>query len=563
MHKINKMIIVNRETRSNQTFQYKLILPNHETLRGKLDEYEALISDEIYRNEQNPQLSLLSNQIFKIQYQDLIYHPNLISYLDDELDRNNVDGEAFEEYLNDNDMETTQFEPNQRNFFECLRLFLYASRKEVFDIDKIEQCFYLIPPELYQEIDQFNNGRLNFFDFITDIVHGSNTLRMDFNYLVQFAAKAFNFNLYHIWYVPERGQNWNGTLDVYINEPISKENIVIISKCVLLENGEPVFLNFNLIWPSNKLEILEYCREVLSTVQQLETEQLNIASSSELNNEMNECASSTSNEGRQSGKKRKTTTYQHDLRKKRSYKKKKTQTDNQTNISRNISTEEETQSGNETNDEEAFDINIRNDPNANTLRRPPAHFFALRDRINPCSDIRTHNIGAYAESGVVKRGNYAAKEVSGICEFCNAKYFVEEVNYRYEYTECCRTGMVDLSEYVRDDYPNVLVQLIFPDREDEEQMRKHRHFKEYIRLFNSALAFAAVTCKLDSSLRQYRPNYVYKISGGMYYQVPACVPMPDEMQNHNIQGIQYYVMDTDNNTRHRQDRYDFLNREVI
>jgi PIF1-like helicase/Helitron helicase-like domain at N-terminus/Helicase len=103
-------------------------------------------------------------------------------------------------------------------------------------------------------------------------------------------------------------------------------------------------------------------------------------------------------------------------------------------------------------------------------------------------------------------------EMDAICEFCRAKHFKVEMPKDKKFSSCCQKGKVHLPELTP--LPNYLRDLYVGNNDDA------KNFREFIRQFNSALAFASMGIpknRTRANNRSSRGPYCFRIQGQVYH----------------------------------------------
>lgn len=125
-----------------------------------------------------------------------------------------------------------------------------------------------------------------------------------------------------------------------------------------------------------------------------------------------------------------------------------------------------------------------------------------------------------------------------ICQFCGSKNFIGERPSDGKFTSCCRKGKVKLPKImdvhgVEQVYPGFLRRLL-----SDTNSPRHRHFKENIRSYNSAVSFASMGAKIIDL--PGRGPYVFKVHGQTYHRTSHTLPVEQDAP----QFAQLYVLDT-------------------
>lgn len=87
-------------------------------------------------------------------------------------------------------------------------------------------------------------------------------------------------------------------------------------------------------------------------------------------------------------------------------------------------------------------------------------------------------------------------------------------------------------------YHPLMVQLLIPNRNDGNEVENSKLFLSKIRQYNSILAFASVIAQLNVPPGTHQ--FVYRIQGSIYHNVPPLLP-----NQHEPQTVQFYVMDSE------------------
>ncbi|GBN38122.1 hypothetical protein AVEN_224030-1 [Araneus ventricosus] len=93
--------------------------------------------------------------------------------------------------------------------------------------------------------------------------------------------------------------------------------------------------------------------------------------------------------------------------------------------------------------------------------------------------------------------------MSEVCEFCGALYWKNEVNSGKKYTKCCRDGKVRLSNLT--EAPDLFKELLRRNAQETKNYRQH------IREYNAALAFASMGLKSRHLLEQAHISSIYMV----------------------------------------------------
>ncbi|RCN27829.1 hypothetical protein ANCCAN_26434 [Ancylostoma caninum] len=126
--------------------------------------------------------------------------------------------------------------------------------------------------------------------------------------------------------------------------------------------------------------------------------------------------------------------------------------------------------------------------------------------------------------------------LSEVCAHCNALYFKGEIASKSpdgQFTKCCKKGDLRLDDLF-ENYPEDLYKLF-----TNNDRVYSKNFKENVRNFNSAFAFASM--KAESHIRDVMP-FCYKIQGQIYHTVNlAAHPDPNEKPEY----AQLFFIDTE------------------
>lgn len=117
-----------------------------------------------------------------------------------------------------------------------------------------------------------------------------------------------------------------------------------------------------------------------------------------------------------------------------------------------------------------------------------------------------------------------------ICEFCDAKHIPCERAADGKFTICCRKGAH--ARDVLEEYPKYILELV------TGFIRESRNFREHIRSYNSALAFASMGAQVSQP-----PGigpFTYRIHGQIYHHTKSLYSKPGEPESY----AQLYIVDT-------------------
>ncbi|CAF1394809.1 unnamed protein product [Rotaria sordida] len=122
--------------------------------------------------------------------------------------------------------------------------------------------------------------------------------------------------------------------------------------------------------------------------------------------------------------------------------------------------------------------------------------------------------------------------MDNICQHCNALHFKEECtsDRHDEFKQCCHYGSVQLPELLP--YPDEIKALL--QGTDVES----KNFRENIRSYNSALAFASMGAEID--LPQGFGPYCFRIHGQIYHRIGPLHPGPGQRAHFG----QLYILDS-------------------
>jgi len=123
---------------------------------------------------------------------------------------------------------------------------------------------------------------------------------------------------------------------------------------------------------------------------------------------------------------------------------------------------------------------------------------------------------------------------SNTCSHCNAFKFPTE-----SLGMCCSNGKVILAE------PNVplLLQNLFSGQDNIA-----KHFRDNIRLYNSAFTFTSVGVRFDHELANANTGvYTFRVQGSFYHRIGQLLPEPGSQPHY----LQMYVWDTQHELHHR------------
>ncbi|CAF5057515.1 unnamed protein product, partial [Rotaria sp. Silwood1] len=137
---------------------------------------------------------------------------------------------------------------------------------------------------------------------------------------------------------------------------------------------------------------------------------------------------------------------------------------------------------------------------------------------------------------VALRDEFPAESYHGrmdnVCQHCNALHFKEECtsDTHDEFKQCCHYGSVQLVDLPP--YPDEIKALL------QGTVLESRNFRENIRSYNSALAFASMGAQID--LPQGFVPYCFRIHGQIYHRIGPLHPDPD----YRVQFGQLYILDS-------------------
>ena len=139
-----------------------------------------------------------------------------------------------------------------------------------------------------------------------------------------------------------------------------------------------------------------------------------------------------------------------------------------------------------------------------------------------------------------------------ICTSCSARHFRKEtVGVGGRFQRCCEVGRVVLPAL--QDMPMELKRLFGSDLatsvgEDQEAIARRVHFLKHIRLYNGAMAFASIVCKME--LFRGRGPPLYKGQGQMYHYIAPVHPPPHRSPSFG----QLYFVDTEKAVEHQMQK---------
>src|SRR5271156_4349579 len=119
--------------------------------------------------------------------------------------------------------------------------------------------------------------------------------------------------------------------------------------------------------------------------------------------------------------------------------------------------------------------------------------------------------------------------MSAICSYCSSTNFDGERCRDGKFTSCCHKGKVKLVPLTR--YPQLLEQLLCDRHENSA------NFKDQVRCYNSALAFASMGAQVEQVAG--RGTYCYRIHGQIYHQTSGLHPGDREPRKY----AQIYILD--------------------
>ena len=117
--------------------------------------------------------------------------------------------------------------------------------------------------------------------------------------------------------------------------------------------------------------------------------------------------------------------------------------------------------------------------------------------------------------------------LTNLCLFCQAQYFSAEKSNVY--TKCCSSGKIVLPALQSP--PDEIV-LLYTGRHPLSN-----DFKKHIRNYNSSLAFASMSCNIESN--NSRGPYVFKMHGQIYHST-YLLNVEDRPPTY----CQYYILNT-------------------
>ena len=172
-----------------------------------------------------------------------------------------------------------------------------------------------------------------------------------------------------------------------------------------------------------------------------------------------------------------------------------------------------------------------------TTKRHHAHQMILRTRIqsqkSSCvsephyknTELSTANTEYIARNMNPDIMPYYIGPMTNVCPHCDAMRFMNEA------LNCCHNGKVSLPQL--SSYPEELKDLLMSNSSQA------KNFKENIRQYNSAFAFASLGAKIDKI--KTRGPYCFRIHGQIYHQT-GCLH-PSEGKDHKYG--QVYILEGD------------------
>lgn len=136
-----------------------------------------------------------------------------------------------------------------------------------------------------------------------------------------------------------------------------------------------------------------------------------------------------------------------------------------------------------------------------------------------------------------------------ICNFCKAKHFLLEMPKDKKFNTCCHKGKVMLPEDPL--YPEELKHMI------NGNTWKSKHFMEYIRDYNNAVAFASFGAKFIP-FKNKGPQ-VFKICGQTYHNTYALHPNDNEIRKYS----QLYIIDNEVATKSRKNSNNNCRNDIL
>nr|CDJ90351.1 Protein Y46B2A.2 [Haemonchus contortus] len=116
------------------------------------------------------------------------------------------------------------------------------------------------------------------------------------------------------------------------------------------------------------------------------------------------------------------------------------------------------------------------------------------------------------------------------CESCGARHFKSESKAgRATFNDCCNHGNITLEHFTN--YPRQLYQLL------TNQDANAKEFREHIRNYNSAFAFASIGAQLDTPRQG---PYCFRIHGQIYHRIGPALPEEGQPPRYG----QVYILDT-------------------
>ena len=127
-----------------------------------------------------------------------------------------------------------------------------------------------------------------------------------------------------------------------------------------------------------------------------------------------------------------------------------------------------------------------------------------------------------------------------VCQHCNSFNFKDEKTSDGDFTSCCHKGKVQLPLF--QNTPIEIVKLLTEDNQES------KNFRENIRNYNTANAFASTVCKMDENLMKKKGTYLFRINGEVnHYTSQSLNPQVDQDPTYS----QLYFLDSSEATEVR------------
>lgn len=98
-------------------------------------------------------------------------------------------------------------------------------------------------------------------------------------------------------------------------------------------------------------------------------------------------------------------------------------------------------------------------------------------------------------------------EMTGVCQWCGARYWEEELPFDGIYKLCCKKGRIDLLREI--EYPLFLKDLL-----TNSENPNFLHFQSLVQRYNGAFRFAAISANVEENRGQ---SYFFRMNGAMYH----------------------------------------------